>query len=170
MDIFLSQTPTQISPDLKWKEHINNISGKASSTLEKSKTVLQRMQKTTYIALVRSILEYGAIIWDLHTKSDINKLKIIQRSGARFVQNYKSREDGCIRRLLDDLVLPTLETRRKQQRLIFFFKVIEGQILASQPDLFNKCQPEKRNLRAKNAAREVYVTQSNNIFSCYKSY
>jgi hypothetical protein len=32
-------------------------------------------RKIAYIALVRSIMEYGAIIWDPYNKNDINKLE-----------------------------------------------------------------------------------------------
>jgi hypothetical protein len=58
----------QIQEDLTWKEHINNVTEKASSTLGFLRRNLQHCprecRKIAYIALVRSIMEYGAIIWD----------------------------------------------------------------------------------------------------------
>jgi hypothetical protein len=54
-------------------------------------------RRTAYIALVRSIMEYGSVIWDPYTKQEI-KLESIQRRGARFTtKDYKSREEGSPR-------------------------------------------------------------------------
>jgi hypothetical protein len=36
------------------------------------------MQENAYISLVRSVLEYGATIWDPYQKNDIEKLEKIQ--------------------------------------------------------------------------------------------
>jgi hypothetical protein len=47
--------------------------------------------------MIRSVLEYGATIWDTYQKNDIEKLEKIQRRGARFInKDYRSREEGCI--------------------------------------------------------------------------
>jgi hypothetical protein len=55
------------------------------------------MWKTACMALVRSIMEYGAIIWNPCTKQEITKLQSIQRRGARFItKDYKSREYGTM--------------------------------------------------------------------------
>ena len=57
-----------------------------------------------YIALIRSILEYGASVWDPHFQSDINKLERIQRQSARFIaRDYKTRDPGCVTNMLKDL-------------------------------------------------------------------
>ena len=144
----------QISEDLKWKEHINNVTKKANSTLGFLRRNLQHCprecRKTAYIALVRSIMEYGAIIWDPYTKQEITKLESIQRRGARFItKDYKSREEGTMTRMLNELELPSLQDRRKQQRLIFFYKVVEGHIPAIPTDSYIKFQRNKRNIKPK---------------------
>jgi hypothetical protein len=58
---------------------INNVTKAASSTLGFLRRNLQHCprecRKTAYIALVWSIMEYGAIIWDPYNKNDINKLE-----------------------------------------------------------------------------------------------
>ena len=128
----------QIQEDLKWKEHINNVTKKASFTLGFLRRNLQHCprecRKTAYIALVQSIMEYGAIIWDPYNKNDINKLENLQRRGAHFItKDYKSREEGSMIKMLGDLDLPLLQTRRQHQRLIFFYKVVERQIPAIPP-------------------------------------
>jgi hypothetical protein len=65
--------------DFKWKEHINNTCKKASSTLGFLRRNLQHCpracRRTVYIALVRSIMEYGSITWDPYTKQEIAKLE-----------------------------------------------------------------------------------------------
>jgi hypothetical protein len=88
----------QISEDLKWSTHISNITKKANSTIGFLRRNLQRCpkecRKNAYISLVRSVLEYGAIIWDPYQKNDIEKLEKIQRR-ARFInKDYRSREEG----------------------------------------------------------------------------
>ena len=79
----------QIQEDLKWKEHINNVTKKASSTLGFLRRNLQHWprecRKTAYITLVQSIMEYRAIILDPYNKNDINKLENLQWRGARFI-------------------------------------------------------------------------------------
>jgi hypothetical protein len=118
----------QISEDLKWSTHISNITKKANSTIGFLRRNLQHCpkecRKNAYISLVRSVLEYGVTIWDPYQKNDIEKLEKIERRGARFInKDYRSREEECIAKILKELKLTTLEERRKQQRLIFFYKV-----------------------------------------------
>jgi hypothetical protein len=70
------------------------------------------LKKTAYISLVRSIMEYGAIVWDLYTTVDTNKLERIQRRTARFIAgDYKSREEGSVTKMLAELELESLQSR-----------------------------------------------------------
>ena len=97
-------------------------------------------------------MEYGSIIWDPYTNQEITKLESIQRRGAWFIpKDYQSREEGCMTKMLNELNLPTLQSRRQKQRLIFFYKVVEGQVPAMPPDLlvFVNYQKPKRQIRAK---------------------
>jgi hypothetical protein len=59
----------------------------------------------------------------------------------------------------NELNIPTLQSRRQKQRLIFLYKVIEGQVPAMPPDLFVKYQKSKRQIRAK----KIYNCITNNI-------
>ena len=95
-------------------------------------------------------MEYGAIVWDPYIKNDFSKVENLQRRGARFItKDYKLREEGSMTRMLDDLDLPLLQTRRQHQRLIFFYKVVEGQIPAIPPHEYIRHQKPKRHIRAK---------------------
>ena len=84
-----------------------------------------------YLALIRSSLEYSSVVWDPHLQKDIEKLEKIQRQAARFITgDYSSRDQGCVTRMLKDLAIPLLQDRRKANRLVFFYKVVEGQVPA----------------------------------------
>jgi hypothetical protein len=95
----------QISNDLKWNIHINNVCKKANATLgflrRNLRNVPETCRKTAYVTLVRSIMEYGATIWNPYLKRDI-----IQNRFAK--KDYKSRETGAITRMREDLELETL--------------------------------------------------------------
>ena len=123
------------SHDLTWDVQIINTLKKASSILGLIRRNFHHCpastRKAAYISLVRSILEYGATIWDPYTVTNINNLEKIQRQAAKFItRDYKSRDPGCVTRMLQDLSLPPLQQRRKNQRLIFMFKIVEGLVPA----------------------------------------
>jgi hypothetical protein len=89
---------------------------KANTTLgflrKNLRNVPETCRTTAYVALVRSIMEYGATIWDPYLKGDIDKLEQIQNRAIRFdKKDYKSRETGAITRMREDLELETLEER-----------------------------------------------------------
>ena len=126
-----------ISDDLKWSSHKNKISNKVNSTLgflkRKLKHFSQDSRRTAYLSLVRSTLEYSSIVWDPYLQKDIDKVEKVQRRAARFITGgYTSREQGCASQMLSKLELPPLQDRRKANRLVFFFKVVEGLVPAMQ--------------------------------------
>ena len=99
--------------------------------------------------MVRSTLKYGAIIWDPYLQSDIDKFEKVQRKAARFISgDYKSRDRGRVSRMLKDLELPLLQERRKQLRLTFMFKVIEGLMPAIPSSAYFEPVLSKRRIRA----------------------
>ena len=109
--------------------------------------------------------QYGT----LTRKNDFEKLEKIQRRGARFInKDYISREEGCIAKMLKKINLTTLEGRRKQQRLIFFYKVAEGQIPAMSSSDFITRNEGKRQIRPKkfdNCISTNIVTRQSRINS-----
>ena len=130
-----------ISNNLKWNSHICNITRKAGQTLGFLRRNLQNCPKEcrrlAYIALVRSKLEYASSVWDPHTKENIDRLEKVQRQAARFIQkDYRSREPGCVTRMLDEQKLPTLESRRRIQRLQLLNKIKENSVPSLPPGHF----------------------------------
>ena len=94
------------------------------------------MQATAYIALARSRLEYAETVWDPYYQQDIEKLERVQRQAARFIsKDYRTREPGCVNRMLQDLNLPLLAERRRQARLGLIYKITGGLILPYPPKL-----------------------------------
>ena len=94
--------------DLKWSNRINSVCKKAGSTLCFIRHNLKHYPKTTrhmaYISLVRSLLEYGAIIWDPYTQRDINRFERVQRQSGRFISgDYWSRTPGSMSNMLKEL-------------------------------------------------------------------
>ena len=157
-----------LSSDLQWSDHINKIVKKANSTMGFLKRNLRRCPQkcrlNAYISLVRSTLEYGAVIWDPYLKKDIEAIERIQRGASRFITgNYHSRTPGSVHQLLTKLKLPTLQERRQQLRLTFFYKVVEGHIPAMPVESFLTPQRPGRMIRSRN--RQNYI--QNNLVDSF---
>ena len=121
---------------------------------------------TAYISLVRSVLDYGSIIWDPYLTKGIEKLERVQRQAARFITgDYHSREDGSVNKMLETLELETLERRRISCRLVFLFKVVEGLVPAINPDEFLKSQKPKRHIKPKTypGCKSVNIVEKHSV-------
>ena len=133
---------------------IFNIPKKANSTLAFLRRNLRSFpldcRKRAYTTLVRSLLDYGSIVWDPYLKQDIDKLERVQKQAARFITgDYKSRDEGCVTRMLETLELSSLEQRRSVNRLVFMYKVVEGLVPAIPADEFLKPKKPKRQIRSR---------------------
>ena len=74
----------------------------------------------------------GPILYSRHIK-----LERTQRQAARFITgDYKSREEGCVTKMIHDLGLEYLQERRSFNRLVFFYKVVEGLVPPIPPDRY----------------------------------
>ena len=101
------------------------------------------IRKTAYISLVRSTLEYGATIWEAFLQSNITKMEKIQGKATRFITgDDKTQSPGSVNNMLKSL------ERRKELRLTFLFKVVEGQLPAIPPDNYLVPATNKRRIRA----------------------
>ena len=157
-----------ISNDLQWKTHITNIVKKANSTLgflrRNLKYCPEECKRLSYIALVRSTLEYGAIVWDPYKLQDIQSIEKIQRQAARYIKNdYCSRFDGCVREMLQDLKLHPLQQHRLESRLVMMYKIVRGMVPAINADEVFIPIRNKRQIKPK-SHQDCYST---NIISKY---
>ena len=131
----------QMSADLKWSTHITGLGKKAGSTLgflrRNLRNCHQECRLLANIALLRSTLEYGVVLWDPYLKQYTEKLERIQRQAAHFItRDSKSQEPGCIGRMLDFFNLLPLEERCGQLRLTMLYRIAPGLVSALHADTF----------------------------------
>ena len=124
-----------ISPDLKWGPHISKMCKKACRQLwliprTLSYQALVPAKKTAYLALVRSVLDYGISLWTPHTKELIKTVESVQCKATNFIlcnPRYDSPNHIDYKtRLLTLNLLPTT-FRREITDLTLFLKSIHGQ-------------------------------------------
>ena len=76
---------------LSWSGHIASIVSKASQIFNFLRRNLSKCSSTvkasSYLALVRPIMEYAASVWDPYHHNDIFALEKVQRRAARWVMN-----------------------------------------------------------------------------------
>lgn len=115
--------------------HILNICNKANRMLgftlriTKGFTNLATM-RTLYCTLVRSILEYCAVVWSPYQLGHIKMLQDIQDRFLRILGTrlgYPYREVP-IDYIAEMLCLPPLTSRRTLQGLVFLYKILRNQI------------------------------------------
>ena len=120
-----------ITSDLSWNIHIQNTCKKANNTLNflrrNIKISCPRLKEQAYKTLVRPHLEYAATVWDPHTKTNIQKVEMVQRRAARFTLN-RHRNTSSVGEMLQHLDWPTLEVRRQHTRLTMLYKMINGHV------------------------------------------
>ena len=64
-------------------------------------------------------------VWHPHKKSNKDKIEKVQRRAARFVSN-NFRRKASVSEMLHDLGWQSLDGRRQDQRLVLFYKIING--------------------------------------------
>ena len=118
-----------ISDNLDWSKHITTTTTKANARLSFIKRNLkdcpQKLKEIAYFSLVRSFVDYASAVWDPHQKFNQVKLEMVQRRAARFVKSRYKRTDS-VTAMLDELGWPILSKRRKDARLILFYKIINN--------------------------------------------
>ena len=118
-----------ISANLDWSKHITTTTTKANARLSFIKRNLkdcpQKLKEIAYFSLVRSFVDYASAVWDPHQKFNQVKLEMVQRRAARFVKSRYKRTDS-VTAMLNKLGWPILSKRRKDARLILFYKVINN--------------------------------------------
>jgi hypothetical protein len=116
-----------ISKNLKWSTYINKICNKVNSTLgfirRNLKHCNRKFKETAYISLVRSLFDYSSTVWDLHLQKDIDRIENVQRRAARFIySDYK--RTSSVTAMINELGWKPLNERRKEQRLVLLFKIV----------------------------------------------
>ncbi len=116
-----------ISKDLKWDEHISKTTKSANTTLaflrRNIRTSNQEIKSMAYNTLVRPKLEYASTVWDPYTQKSIRDVEMVQRRAARWVTG-RYHNTSSVTEMLNTLGWASLETRRRQARLIMMYKII----------------------------------------------
>ena len=127
-----------ISSDLSWSPHVQSVYNRANSTLGFLRRNLRRcptsLKETSYISLVRSIMEYASPIWDPHLVKDVHMLESVQRKEARFIKG-DFRTTASVSAMLQDLGLRNLQDRRRDLRLALLFKVVTNKVGVNTSDI-----------------------------------
>ena len=127
----------QISDDLAWSKHINQMTTKSNNTLKFIKrniqTNIHKIKETAYKTYVRPLLEYSATVWDPWQKKYINQIEMVQHRAIRYIFNDYN-FTSSVSSMLNQLALPTLEKRRKIASLSMFYKINHGLVRIKFPD------------------------------------
>jgi hypothetical protein len=105
--------------DLSWADQVNYTVKKVWKVLHFTMRILKKGNSNTktlaYMSLVRLILEYGAVYWDLYREGQISALDRVQRKAAKFAHHMNSWN------------WDTLASRRKLSHICALFKVYSGE-------------------------------------------
>jgi len=77
-----------------------------------------------YKSSIRSLIEYGDIVWTGGNIGDLEKLESIQLDAARVVTGVTARCSTSL--LIEDVSWPTLPSRRWVHRLTLFYQIVNG--------------------------------------------
>ena len=116
------------SSDLTWHNHIVEITTKGWQRVNLLRAFKFRFDRKSlerlYISFIRPVLEYSGVIWSNCTNQDKKLLEDIQTEAMRVVTG--ATKLCSIAKLYDDTGWDTLESRREKQKLIIFYKIING--------------------------------------------
>ena len=116
------------SNDGSWHTQITYIKEKAwkrINIMRKLKFQLDRKSlEIIYTVFIRPVLEYGNGIWDNCTQYEKDDLEKIQIEAARIATG--TTKLVSIENLCSEIGWETLETRRKKQKLVLFYKMVNN--------------------------------------------
>ena len=109
---------------MTFDEHVNENCTKAMKRLTPLKRLGSKMPRkgrmSVYISFIHPVLEYGFQLYDNSSKTILDKLESVQRQALLFVTRaYKNTSN---RELLKEAGVPSLESRRKSQKIQFIYK------------------------------------------------
>ena len=137
----------QIDNKLDWNKHISTVAARGQSKLaflnRNLKGCPKKLRDTAYISLIRPALEYSCSVWHPHKKSNKDKIEKVQRRAARFVSN-NFRRKASVSEMLHKLGWQSLDDRRQDQRLVLFFKIINGLASVETEDILTPADSRTR--------------------------
>ena len=154
----------EISSDLSWSHHINNIIQSAHRTTNFLRRNISKCSVETKQAgitgMVRPILEYASSAWHPYQQNHIQKLESVQSKAARFVLNRYD-QMASVTQMRQELGWPTLQTRRFITRTVLFYKIVNGLIHLQIPEYII---PKTRILRGEHQHQYTVVQTRTDVF------
>lgn len=99
---------------LSWNTHIANVASSAFRKLcllrHKLREAPPQVKLLAYNPLIRPKMEYACVVWDPHTKKNINSLEKIQRHAVRFIYSVYGR-NVSVTKTMQNHGIVTLESR-----------------------------------------------------------
>ena len=84
--------------------------------------------------MVRSTLEYAAIVWDPYQANQTAALERVQRKSARWIKGDYKRLSS-VTTMMESLRLEPLDQRRRNSRLTFLYKILNDGVALTPDDL-----------------------------------
>lgn len=118
-----------ITSDLTWSRHIETITSKARRLVgllfrQFYHCADTNTLKKLYVSLIRPHLEYACQVWDPSSAKECNLLEKVQRFASRVCLKTWNMDYS---EMLNSLDLPSLQTRRKVQKLSLLYKIINAE-------------------------------------------
>ena len=110
--------------------------------------------EVAYNTLDRPQLEYATPIWNPYHKLKIQEVEKVQRTAARWTCR-SWRNISSVGDMLDELECPSLEARREQSSLTFFYKIHSVTVFLEK----DKYLTPAPNLRGTRASRDLQYTR-----------
>lgn len=115
-------------PKLTWKAHIENLKITSSRKLNPLKAVShchwgadRLILSKMYTALIRSRLDYGAVLYDTAPESSLKKLNVIQNTALRIMSG--ARQTSPIVSLEAECHIPPLVIHRKSLMCKYYYRI-----------------------------------------------
>ncbi len=137
---FVKDLGITISNDLKWKNHISQLTRKAFHAAHKVLFCFSSNNSSTlllaYLSFVRPILETNCVVWSPHLRTDINKIESVQRFFTRKLFQRTGNSSQGYEDRLNKLRLESLEERRIRFDLIMVYKIVYSLVDLNFDDFF----------------------------------
>lgn len=152
-----------LTSTLSWNSHITNICAAAFRKLcllrHKLKTAPSEVKYLAYTSIIRPKLEYACVIWDPHTKTNIECLERIQRRAVRFIYGMYGPTDS-VSAQMERHGIPTLESRRKSFRLKLLYQLVNRKLLFDHSPYISRLET-RRGRHSHSLALTPYFSKTN---------
>ena len=147
-----------LSSNGNWKEHISNLCRSASQLVGMMRTLKFRLKRDSlnqiYVSFLRPVLEYASVVWENCTMYEKENLDKILIEAARIVTGIT--RSASINKIYKETGWLTLENRRKYQKLILIYKIINGLT----PEYLHEIFPQNVSMRTSYHLRNIYQIDS----------